>query len=92
MSTGLEIAVNFRFECARCREEHSGRRLLIEQNATDDSGLQTVVEKRWTLCPPCAEAIMALVGEVSPWHSDSRTVVLPDSYDEPVVRVFALSR
>jgi len=79
-------------ECARCRDEFSGRRLLIEQHATDDTGLNVVVEKCWTLCAPCAEAVMAQVGEVSPWRSDSRTVVLPDSADEPTTRVHALSR
>lgn len=79
-------------ECARCRSEVTGRRLLIEQHATDDSGLAVVVEKCWTLCPPCAETVMTQVGEVSPWRSDSRTVVLPDSADEPTTRVHALSR
>ena len=81
-----------RFECARCRVEHEGRRLIIEQNATDETGLHTLVEKCWTLCPDCAEAIMALVGEVSPWRSDGRTVILPDSFDEMSVKVFALGR
>ena len=50
------------YECARCRQTFEGRRLIIEQNATDDSGLATLVEKCWTLCAPCAEAIMTLVG------------------------------
>lgn len=81
-----------RFECARCRTEHTGRRLIIEQTATDDTGVHTLVEKCWTLCPDCAETVMARVGEVSPWRSDGRTVVLPDSADEPSVRVHALSR
>ena len=80
------------FECARCRQEHTGRRLRIEQNATDETGLHSVVEKRWTLCPRCAEAVMALVGEVSPWQPDGRTIVLPDSFDERALSVFALSR
>lgn len=84
--------MSMRFECARCRSESTGRRLIIQQNATDDTGLHTVVEKCWTLCVDCAETIMALVGEVSPWRSDRRTVVLPDSADEPTVRVHALSR
>lgn len=81
-----------RFECARCRAEHTGRRLIIEQTATDETGLQSQVEKCWTLCPACAEAVMALVGEVSPWRADGRTVFLPDAADEPTVRVHALSR
>ena len=80
------------FECARCRQETNGRRLILEQNATDDSGLQTLVEKCWTLCPPCAEAIMALAGEVSPWRDDNRTVVLPDTFDDMSLRLFALTR
>lgn len=78
------------YECARCREAFDGRRLIIEQNATDDTGLSTLVEKCWTLCVPCAEAIMAMVGEVSPWQPDGRTVVLPDTFDEMTTRLFAL--
>lgn len=84
--------MSIQFECARCREAFTGRRLIIEQDATDETGLTTMVEKCWTLCPDCAEAIMALVGEVSPWRSDGRTIVLPDGADEPEVRVFALTR
>jgi hypothetical protein len=80
------------FECARCHDSFEGRRLIIEQNATDDTGLTTLVEKCWTLCAPCAEAIMALVGEVSPWQPDGRTVILPDTFDEMTTRVFALHR
>ena len=40
-----------RFECARCRQESEGRRLIIEQNATDDTGLATLVEKCWSKDP-----------------------------------------
>ncbi len=80
------------YECARCRDTFDGRRLIIEQNATDDTGLSTLVEKCWTLCTSCAEAIMALVGEVSPWMADGRTVILPDMFDEMTTRVFALHR
>ncbi len=81
-----------RFECARCRQESEGRRLIIEQNATDDSGLATLVAKCWTLCVPCAEIVMQQVGEFSPWRPDQRTIVMPDAIDEPSVRVFALTR
>lgn len=80
------------YECARCRTEHTGRRLVIEQNATDETGIHTEVEKCWTLCTACAEWVMAQVGEVSPWRSDGRTIFLPDTVDEPAVKVFALSR
>ncbi len=80
------------FTCARCTRTHTGRRLVIEQNATDDTGLHTLVEKCWTLCPPCAETVMAQVGEVSPWRDDARTVVLPDAADEPTTRLLALRR
>jgi hypothetical protein len=79
------------FECARCRSEHTGRRLIIEQTATDDAGA-AAVDKCWTLCPPCAEWVMERVGEASPWRSDGRTIFLPDTVDEPSVRLFALSR
>jgi len=79
-------------ECARCNQAFTGRRLLIEQHATDETGLHVVVDKCWTLCPPCAEAVMAQVGEVSPWRSDSRTVVLPDSGEDAATKVYALSR
>jgi hypothetical protein len=81
-----------KFECARCRDQFEGRRLIIEQNATDDTGFSTLVEKCWTLCPACAEAIMALVGEVSPWQADGRTVILPDTFDEMTTRLFAYTR
>lgn len=80
------------FECARCRSEHTGRRLVIEQSATDESGLNTVVAKCWTLCPSCAETIMRTVGEVSPWQADARTIVMPDWADEPNLAVHALTR
>ncbi len=80
------------YECARCHETADGRRLIIEQSATDDSGTATLVEKCWTLCPPCAEKIMGLVGEASPWQPDGRTVVLPDTFDEMTTRLFALQR
>jgi hypothetical protein len=80
------------YDCARCRETFEGRRLIIEQNATDDTGLSTLVEKCWTLCVPCAEAIMAKVGEVSPWQADGRTVILPDTFDDMTTRLFALHR
>jgi hypothetical protein len=80
------------YDCARCRQTSAGRRLIIEQNATDDSGLATLVEKCWTLCPDCAEAIMAQVGEVSPWQPDGRTVILPDTFDEMTTRLFAYHR
>ena len=80
------------FECARCRSEHSGRRLIIEQSATDDSGSATLVEKCWTLCPPCAEWVMERVGEASPWRDDGRTIFMPDAVEEPAVRLFALQR
>ena len=33
---------------------------------------------------------MALVGEVSPWQPDGRTIVLPDTFDEMTTRLFAL--
>ena len=79
-------------QCARCEQQFTGRRLLIEQHATDETGLHVVVDKCWTLCPPCAETVMSQVGEVSPWRSDSRTVVLPDSADEAATKVYALSR
>jgi len=84
--------VNLSFECARCRESFDGKRLIIEQNATDDTGLNTVVEKCWTLCPPCAEKIMAMVGEASPWAPDGRALVLPDTFDEMTTRLFAYTR
>ena len=84
--------MSLNYECARCRESFDGRRLIIEQNATDDTGLATLVEKCWTLCVPCAEKIMAMVGEVSPWQPDGRTVILPDTFDEMTTRLFALQR
>ena len=48
--------------------------------------------QRNALCPPCAEKIMSLVGESSPWHADGRTVVLPDTFDEMTTRLFAYTR
>jgi hypothetical protein len=78
------------YDCARCHQTFEGKRLIIEQNATDDTGLSTLVEKCWTLCVPCAEKIMSLVGEASPWQPDGRTIVLPDTFDEMTTRLFAL--
>lgn len=80
------------YDCARCRQTFDGRRLVIEQNATDDTGLSTLVEKCWTLCVECAETVMRQVGEVSPWQPDGRTVILPDTFDEMTTRLFALQR
>ena len=84
--------MNLSFECARCRESFDGKRLIIEQNATDETGLNTLVAKCWTLCPPCAEKIMATLGEASPWAPDGRTVILPDTFDEMTTRLFAYTR
>jgi len=78
------------YDCARCHGTFEGKRLILEQNATDDTGLGTLVEKCWTLCVPCAEKIMSMVGEVSPWQSDGRTIVLPDTFDEMTTRLYAL--
>jgi hypothetical protein len=63
--------MSMQFDCARCTRTHTG--------------LHTLVEKCWTLCPSCAETVMSQVGEVSPWQNDGRTVVLPDTFDGPFI-------
>ncbi len=65
--------------CDQCDVELDGQRVLISTEATDDSGVDVEVAKRWTLCRSCADDVFEKVGESSPWEdNDFKTVVLPD--------------
>lgn len=67
------------FECDGCREQVEGARVVFSTEATDPSGVDVVVAKRWVTCQPCADDLFERIGEPSPWSDeDSKTLVMPD--------------
>lgn len=71
------------FVCDGCNEEHQGARVVFTTEATDESGVDVVVAKRWTACQQCADEVFDRIGEPSPWSdADFKTMVLPG--EEPV--------
>lgn len=66
------------FICDGCDEERTGARVVFSSEATDDTGIDVVVAKRWTVCPGCADEVFARIGEPSPWSDeDFKTLVQP---------------
>jgi hypothetical protein len=71
------------FECDGCARTVDGARVVFSTEATDDTGVDVVVAKRWVTCRSCADRLFDRIGEPSPWSDeDAKTLVLPD--EEPV--------
>ena len=67
------------FECDGCRQAVEGARVVFTTEATDPSGVDVVVAKRWVTCQPCADDLFERIGEPSPWSDeDFKTMVMPD--------------
>lgn len=67
------------FECDGCGQTLQGPRVIFTTEATDDSGVDVVVAKRWVTCRTCADDLFDRIGEPSPWSDeDAKTMVLPD--------------
>ena len=49
MSSGMTT-----FTCDGCSTESNGARVVFTTEATDATGLDVTVTKRWTTCPGCA--------------------------------------
>ena len=66
------------YTCDGCDEQHGGARVVFSSEATDETGIDVVVTKRWTVCPDCADDVFTRIGEPSPWSDqDFKTVVQP---------------
>lgn len=66
------------YVCDGCEEQREGARVVFSTEATDDRGIDVIVAKRWTVCPPCAEDVFTRIGEPSPWSDeDFKTLVQP---------------
>lgn len=66
------------FMCDGCEEDKQGERVVFSTEATDDTGIDVVLTKRWTVCPDCADEVFTRIGEPSPWSDeDAKTVVQP---------------
>lgn len=66
------------YQCDGCDQPQSGPRVVFSSEATDDTGIDVVVTKRWTVCPGCAEWVFERIEEPSPWSDeDFKTVVQP---------------
>ena len=71
------------FQCDGCDEEQSGARVVFTSEATDATGIDVVVTKRWTVCTACAEWVFEQIDEPSPWSDeDFKTVVQPGEEPE----------
>lgn len=66
------------YTCDGCEQEQGGARVVFSSEATDDTGIDVVVAKRWTVCPGCADQVFTRIGEPSPWSDeDFKTLVHP---------------
>lgn len=66
------------FTCDGCDEDKAGERVVFSTEATDETGIDVVLTKRWTVCPDCADQVFTRIGEPSPWSDeDAKTVVQP---------------
>lgn len=71
------------FTCDSCDRELDGPRVVFTSEATDPTGVDVEVAKRWVTCRSCADDLFERIGEPSPWSDqDHKTMVLPD--DESV--------
>lgn len=71
------------FECDGCQKTMDGARVVFTTEATDETGVDVEVMKRWVTCRSCADDLFTRIEEPSPWSDeDSKTMVLPE--DEAV--------
>lgn len=67
------------FTCDGCERELEGQRVVFTTEATDESGVDVEVAKRWVTCRNCADNLFARIDEPSPWSDeDSKTLVFPE--------------
>ena len=65
--------------CDGCERGIDGSRVVFTSEATDETGVDVVVAKRWVVCPSCAQGVFDAIDEPSPWSDeDFKTMVLPD--------------
>lgn len=70
------------YTCDRCQRDDDGARVVFSTEATDPSGADVTVAKRWVTCPACAEQIFGRLDMPSPFRDgDGRTVSFPDDDD-----------
>ncbi len=68
------------YQCDGCGEQRDGRRVVFTTEATDESGIDVEVAKRWTVCPRCADEVFERIDEPSPWSDeDFKTLAMPGS-------------
>ncbi|MFT5222617.1 MAG: hypothetical protein ACI867_000922 [Glaciecola sp.] len=66
-------------QCDGCDEPITGSRVVFTSEATDRTGVDVIVTKRWGVCPPCAQRVFTAIDEPSPWSDeDFKTMVMPD--------------
>ncbi len=71
------------YTCDGCGDEFDGERVVFTTEATDASGLDVTVTKRWTACPTCADQLFETIGRKPPWDAGDATVMtLPDDDDQ----------
>lgn len=64
--------------CDGCDQHLGGARVVFSSDATDETGIDVIVTKRWTVCPSCADDVFTRIGEPSPWSDeDFKTLVQP---------------
>ncbi len=65
--------------CDGCDEAIGGSRVVFTSEATDETGIDVIVAKRWVVCPGCAQGVFNAIDEPSPWSDeDFKTMVMPD--------------
>lgn len=71
------------YSCDGCGDEFGGERVVFTTEATDASGLDVTVTKRWTTCPACADQLFETIGRKPPWDAgDATAMTLPDDEDQ----------
>lgn len=67
------------FVCDGCGQQRDGARVVFTTEATDGSGIDVTVLKRWVTCPSCADEVFSRLEMPSPWDEiDGRTLAYPD--------------
>ena len=70
------------FTCDGCERDLDGPRVVFTTEATDESGVDVQVAKRWVTCQECGDAVFTRLDRPSPWAGgDGRTLAFPDDDD-----------